>query len=227
MRLLLPNCPDKSSSWFIQIRHLCSQYSLPSPLVKKKVVDFWQQKLREQAKPKHLPSLAYFKPDFMSLQKPHPLWTTSKANPFEINKSIVVARLLSGRYRSDWLARHWSKDNKLGYCTLCPGEDVPGTIEHMLATCNGLSLKRADLILYWKQQTEENHHLQLLTQTMLGAPVTDFVQFVLDPSVVPMVILDCQQELYTINDVFALTRTFCYGLHRRRQPLLGKFKISL
>ena len=51
--------PDKSSSWFVQIRHLCSLYNLPTPLsllsqplpkstfkslVKKKVLDYWQQK---------------------------------------------------------------------------------------------------------------------------------------------------------------------------------------
>ena len=95
---------DESSSWFVQIRHLCSTYNLPSPLfllshtpskstfkslVRRKVIDFWQTKLRDEAASK--PSLLYFKPQFMSLQKPHPLWTTSKDNPFEIKKSLVVA----------------------------------------------------------------------------------------------------------------------------------------
>lgn len=144
-RKKLHSAPDDSNSWFIQIRHLCVKYNLPSPLfllshtpsktsfkslVRRKVIDFWQTKLRDDSSSK--PSLLYFKPQFMSLQAPHPLWTTSKQNPFEINKSLVVAKMLSGQYRSDWHCRHWSKINKDGFCPLCPGSSIPGTLEHML-----------------------------------------------------------------------------------------------
>jgi hypothetical protein len=191
-------------------------------MMKMKTLDFWQQELREEAKSKKSLS-KFFKPDHMSLLKPHPLWTTSQNNPFEINKSLVVAKLLSGRYRSDWLCRHWSKMNSSGHCALCPGKELPGTVEHMLVACHALSDKRDDLLLYWNQQNEENHHLQHLTSTMLGSKVDELVQFLLDPSVVPMVILGCQQQLYTLADVFNLTRTFCYGLHRRRLQLTGRF----
>ena len=51
----------------------------------------------------------------------------------------------------------------------------------------------------------------------------DFVQFLLDPSVVPLVISDVQKKNYTLDKVFSLTRTFCYGIHRRRLHLLGRF----
>ena len=71
--------PDNSPSWFVEIRQLCKQYSLPSPLfllahpppkssykslVKKRVVDFWQHKYRAEAQ--ELDSLLYFKPQYMS-----------------------------------------------------------------------------------------------------------------------------------------------------------------
>ena len=125
----------------------------------------------------------------MSLIKPHPLWTTAQSNPFEINKSIVVAELLSGRYRSDWLCGHWSKTNPSGHCPLCPGLMIPGTVEHMLVSCQGLADKREDLILYWNQQTEDNQELQLLTSTILSSQEDQLVQFLLDPSLVPSVIL--------------------------------------
>ena len=151
----------------------------------------------------------------------------STLNPFEINKSLVVARLLSGRYRTDWLSRHWSKDNKLGHCLLCPGKNLPGTVEHLLSTCEGLSDKRQDLLLFWNQQTQENEHLGLLISNMLSSPAFNFIQFVLDPSAVPQVIEGCQQKLFALDEVFALTRTFCYGLHRRRLQLIGRFDISM
>ena len=109
---LLYSEPDHSSSWFVQIRKLCYLYCLPSPLfllanpppkvpfktlVKKKVLDYWQIKYRKEAQ--DLKSLKFFKPEYMSLLRPHPLWSTCKSNPYEVNNSIVVARFLSGRYR--------------------------------------------------------------------------------------------------------------------------------
>ena len=172
-------------------------------------------------------SLAYFNTTNMSLTTPHPLWTTSGSNPFEINKSIIVARLLSGQYRSDYLTRHWSKTNPSGSCVLCPLKNIPGTIEHMLVSCDALSAKRDDLILYWEQQAEDNSNLRLLTTTMLSSSPQELVQFLLDPSVVQSVLDGCQLNHYTLSDVFSLTRTFCYGIHRRRQQLIGRFNYRL
>ena len=171
-------------------------------------------------------SLKYFKPEFMSLLSRHPLWKSADSNPFEINKSVVVARLLSGRYRTDYLSRHWSRNNKSGYCLLCPGKDLLGTIEHMLVSCEALDSKRKELENYWIQKTTENAHLQHLTSSALSSSVTDLVQFLLDPSVIPTVIIGCQQNQFTIDEVLGLTRTYCYGIHRRRLQLIGRFKIS-
>ena len=73
-------------SWFNQIYDICKLYNLPHPLkllmepltklqfktlTKKKVIDYWEQKLRSEAKP--LSSLQFFRPEFMSLSSPHSL----------------------------------------------------------------------------------------------------------------------------------------------------------
>ena len=99
-----------NGSWIMQIRELCLQYSLPSPLsllqlpppktkykrlVKSHIIDFWELKFRADAAP--LDSLLYFNPNFMSLLRPHPIWTTCGSNPFEVNKAITQARMLLGR----------------------------------------------------------------------------------------------------------------------------------
>ena len=75
-------------SWFSKIHSICTQYSLPDPILiieapptkltwknmcKSRVISFWERKLRQEASA--LPSLAYFKPSFMSLCTSHPLWT--------------------------------------------------------------------------------------------------------------------------------------------------------
>ena len=100
---------------------------------------------------------------------------------------------------------------------------IPGTVEHMLVACEGLAHKGEDIIMYWKQQTEDNEHLQALTTTKLCSEVDEQVQFLLDPSVVPSVIRGCQLQHFSLDDVFKLTRTFCYALHRRRLQLIGRF----
>ena len=117
-----------SKSWFFQIRDLCAQYNLPHSLIllqnppkkeilkstiKSHVMNYWEKTLRLEAS--CLPSLSIFKPEFMSLSSPHPIWTTIGANPYEVSKAIQQARLLSGRYRTESLCSHWSK-NKDGWC---------------------------------------------------------------------------------------------------------------
>ena len=65
----------------------------------------------------------------MSLSSPHPLWTTCQDNSFECSKAIIQAKLLSGRYRSDSLLRHFDK-TLTGDCSLC--QDSDGSIEHLI-----------------------------------------------------------------------------------------------
>ena len=135
--------------------------------------------------------------------------------------------MLSGQYRSDWHCRHWSKDNKDGSCPLCPGTSIPGTLEHMLVLCPALDDKRRLLLDFGFEQTQNNQHLQKLLQTMLSSELVVLVQFLQDPSAEPMVISGCQHEKFTLDEIFALTRTFCYGLPRRRLQLIGRFNHKL
>ena len=122
--ILLSVSPDSSSkSWFLSLRLLANQYNLPDPLLtlqspptkskwkslcKSRVLDHYEQKLRAEAE--HLDSLLYFKPGFMSLNSPHPIWTSANS-PYEVSKAVIAARMLSGRYRTDRLSRHWTNDN--------------------------------------------------------------------------------------------------------------------
>ena len=102
-------------SWFCEMRELSQQYSLPDPLtilaspplkqqfkssVKLKILEWWQEKFREEAN--LLPSLVYFKPNFMSLARPHPIWMSSGCSPYEVKKATVQARMLSGKEVLVW-----------------------------------------------------------------------------------------------------------------------------
>ena len=228
--------PDNSKSWFIGIRHLCSLYNLPTPLqlisqplskdsfksqVTQKVLDHWQVSLRREAMP--MTSLLFFSPSLMSLSLPHPLWTTCSSNPFEVNKARVQAALLSGRYKTDYLSRHWNFSNPNGFCMLCPGKFLFGTLQHFLVHCDALSETRSRMIDLWSAYAEENVHIHHLLKQLLTSPSELLLQFLLDPSVVPEVVNLVQHGLVNLDTLFYLSRTWCYGLHRRRLQLLGLF----
>ena len=236
---LLLTEPDNSSSWFVSIRNLCAMYDLPSAilllqdpptkctfktLVKKKILSYWQEKFRSEAA--NLSSLQFFKPQYMSLSQPHPLWTTCDANPFEVNKAVVVAKMMSGRYRSDYLCRHWTPTNSEGWCLLCRDRSGPGDISHLLGSCITLQDKRDSLFIYWDEQVSTNIHIKEIIENVKNADSKTFTQFVLDPSVHPAVISAVQKGQIDLKQIFRLTRTFCYGIHRRRAQLLGRFNAN-
>ena len=127
---VLSMLPPSSLSWFHQVRDLCLQYCLPHPLtllehpvskerfkrlVKVKVTEYWQHILAEECSSPDMTSLGHFDPYKASLQQPHPIWTCSAGNSFECSKSIILARMVSGRYRTERMCRFWS-NNRSGHC---------------------------------------------------------------------------------------------------------------
>ena len=228
------------SSWFHQIRNWCLLYALPHPisilqspppkevfkqLVKKKVISYWEVRLREESC--LLSSLTYFRPDYMSLCKPHPLWRTAGSSPAKVTKATVQALLLSGRYRTEGLMKHWSS-NKSGFCLLsrkCNNsvEDIP----HFLATCPALDKRRNELLCYTAEFASTLPDVVSETLLLLCCPTAPlFIQFILDCSTIPSVIKLSQEfmQFDILESFFEVSRTWPYALHRERLKLLNRWK---
>ena len=112
-------------------------------LTSKAVISYWEKKLRAEAEP--LKSLEFFKPSYMSLLAPHPLWLTARSSSYEVIKATVQAKMLSGRYRTEKLCSHWS-NNKSGYCLSGCSSQVED-LSHILLDCPSLSKTRNTLTL--------------------------------------------------------------------------------
>ena len=183
---------DSSKSWFIHIKYLCQLYKIPHPLIflerppskssakhifKTQVTDYWQTKLRMDAS--RLPSLEYFKPQYMSLLSPHPLWSTCGSNPYEICKAIVQAKMLSGRYRTDQLLRHFIKTD--GACSIC-NDNTLGSIKHLLLLCPALNETRARLMKNLDDETTISESTKHLIKTTFEAN-HETIQMLVDCSV--------------------------------------------
>ena len=232
-RHVLLNASQNSScsSWFITIRSISQQYSLPDPLIvmqspptqyhwksltKAKVLDWWQVKLRGEAA--HLDSLEYFKPCFMSLSSPHPLWTTAKS-PFEVNKAVVTARMLSGRYRTDRLMRHWSRSNPEGRCRLPGCRGRQGSLQHILLHCPALADARAKCISLWSSFLVPRPWLFPVIAHHTRGTAALHLQFLLDPSALPMVINSTRSNPDVLQCCFFLSRTWNYTIHLKREKI--------
>ena len=112
-------------------------------MCKSKVIDYWENKLRAEAD--LLPSLEFFKPSFMSLAKHHIILTFAHS-PFEVGKAIVAIKMLSGRYPTDKLSRHWNNQNPEGLCQLPGCHSALGDLPHMLTTCPALADARSKML---------------------------------------------------------------------------------
>ena len=233
-RHVLTCASSSKKSWFHQIRQLCLLYDLPHPLhllstptpkaefckvVKSHIINYWETKLRADLS--SLDSLQYFKPEFSSLSKPHPMLWTAGSNPYEVTKAITQCRMLSGRYRSELLARHWSS-NRSGYCLAPTCTLIHEDLAHILISCPAYMRTRLRLRNLWLSCKIQLLH-NLLSSILIG-PATDLIQFILEPSAHPQVIsLSQNYGSDILRAVFHLTRTWCYTLHRERAKLLGRW----
>ena len=221
-------------SWFQQIEELCSTYDLPScqqlidlklekvcykKLIKLKIADHWQAKLREEAA--QLSSLKYFKPQFYSLLSPSKAYETVGYNRYEIAKLNIQLKMLSGRYPTEKLARYWSQ-NKNGFCLLGPPcSNKSETISHILTECPVLESKRVILRKSWIER-ETVGPLSNIIKDVFTWDYEDQTAFLLDPLSNP-IIIDLSQNFGSkiIDKISYLTRTYCFSIHRQRKIILG------
>ena len=193
--------------------------------IKGHVVDFWERKLRLDAG--ELDSLLYFKPHFYSLTKPHPIWSSAGSNSYEVEKACAQAKMVSGRYRTCWLSRHWSGDSS-GSCSLpsCRLSPTPGTLPHILTECEDLAPARQRMISLWADFLKDKPTLlPVIKKYTIECNMSQHIQFLLDCTVLPEVISLVQQHGSSVHDsLLYLTRSYCFSIHKARLKLLGKWK---
>ena len=163
----------------------------------------------------------------MSLTKPHPIWTSCGSNPYECHKAVITARMLSGRYPTDRLQRHWT-ENREGICLLpaCASAKSPGTLEHLLLFCPSLTHTRQRLLNLATRVSSEHPAIALLLHSAINNQEPSFlIQLLLDCTTMPSVIRATQDHGIVVQDrLLFLGRTWCYSVHRERMNQLGLLK---
>ena len=233
-RHVLTSAKASANSWFQQIRSLCLLYELEHPLyllespptkisfkklVKQQITKHWEDHFKDEAT--RLSSLQYFVASRCSLSNPHIIWTAASDNSFECRKATILARMASGRFRSEHLTRHWSR-NRLGYCLADTCEETVGDLEHLLVHCPALAIVRERM---WKMFYEHSVQYPALIDFLLrlekSMPEVK-MQFLIDPAAFTEMLeirVLCGQP--ALDHVYYLTRTYTYYIYRQKQILLG------
>ena len=238
-RNMLASAKPSSHSWFLEIQKISLKYLLPHPitflnnpptkqsfkrLVKSAVLDFWEKKFRSQALLLKAGSLKYFDPNFMSLSRTHPLFTTCGSSPYEVSKAVTQARWLSGRARVESLTRHWDTSNKAGICPLCRiVKPTVGTMEHFLLSggCPALVEARLSMLSFIQAYMVPRPYLFPIFQALWDVEESLTMQLLLDCSVIPSVIkLEQESENPVMKDLFYLSRTYVFKIFVTRRRLL-------
>ena len=186
------------------------------------MLNYWENKLRTETL--HLSSLKFFDTTRLSLSQPSLLWLAAGSNSFESAKSLIIGKMISGRYRSDYLCRHWTPSNRNGFCLAqtCPG--IVGDLVHMLTLCPSLQPTRTRLVSFWQEKTAGTPILHNIISKIIHSPPDVQVQFILDPCSSPQVLvvwgLLTQEHLLHL---LYLVRTFAYYMHRAKMIALGRW----
>ena len=193
-------------------------------MCQKRVNEYWHSKLSLGAT---LPSLEYLHPEFLSLSKPHPIWSSLDGNPHQAKAAKTQALFLSGRYRTQRLSRFWS-ENSDGVCLLdtCKDQHIVEDIWYIIIGCSGLNETRRRLTSFTSSFISDKPVLQPIVRAYLYAAEngTQVMQFILDCSVLPLVITAYQKYGPVIHQqLFRVTRTWCRALHRDRLKALGLY----
>ena len=140
----------------------------------------------------------------------------------EVAKARILIIFLSSKYPCAKLARHWSPENDQGLCTNtpCKEERLLESVEHILLDCPAYTTTRQKLITLCLDNKDPVIH-KIVCKYMFSSI---FIQFLLDCSVLPLVV-HCAQvhgdRIY--RDLFYLSRTWCFALHRERMKRLKKW----
>ena len=146
---------------------------------------------------------------------------TCALTSYQANKCVTVARLISGRFRSGSLLRHFFPDKVSGICQLCELELED--VEHIiLPKCPKLQ-DRAQILHRYAEDTLSTCAVAAFIYENIMIKGKDDnlkVQFMLDPSVIPEVISAAQIENNLLYKMLRVTTTWCYSLVKARRKLL-------
>ena len=106
--------------------------------------------------------------------------------------------------------------------SLIPALKMEGSLEHMQLHFNCLYDSRLGVLDLWRRKLQDRPQIREVFIKYTITEPSQTVQFLLDPSVLPDVVIFKQtHSKEDLNTIFTLTRTYCATLHKAKMKLLG------
>ena len=187
--------------------------------IKCAVIEFWEDALRQEALA--LQSIKHFDVYSCNLLQPHWIWVTSGNNSFEIRKASVLVRMMSGRYRTDYFARHWTM-NKKGLCLITGCTQQIGDLQHLLIECSALASARSKAIELILNKSSMLLPLRIFFESLFQSNAELQYLFFFQPFSFTYVNYLC--NLYgqsIVKSISYYVRTYAFTIHAERQKLMS------
>ena len=143
----------------------------------------------------------------------------SFGNSLDARALTIQLMLLSGRYRTEKLRRHWSS-NKMGYCVYpsCTNLKQIDDEEHFLLYCQALNCERRRLCSkIFSYSCDKPVLSNLLTKYLYGDDDLLKMQFLLDASTLPDIISASQLHgISILAECAKIGRLWCWCMHATR-----------
>ena len=147
------------------------------------------------------------------------MWPSCEGSESAIAAAKIQAKILSGRYRDDYLISKY-KDTT-GCCTLGSCDHFPGDVTHYLSRdCPALSSQLNTTLENYLEILTEFPVLMSAVLSALSQSNQDFVTFIVDPFYHPLVI-PIRQELgpQSVWPLLRLSRAYIWTMHRERKKI--------
>ena len=116
--------------------------------------------------------------------------------------------------RTERLRRHWTQKSE-GFCVLPTFWRSNEDLEHILVHCPSHRAAMSRVLALWADYLSSRPHLATVVGNYTSTPSPHLVQFLVDPSVLPLVIsLRQEHGEEALFSIFYITRTYCYSIHQ-------------
>ena len=229
IKYLLETAPENSSTWSINLRHICRMYKLDDPLtwlqsdplpksefkelVSTKIVTFYENELRLAAS--RNTKMKYFNVSCQGLTGKHHPCVGNAITATEVKKLRIHLKFMTGDYLTcQTKFDHTSNGSPI--CKICEKDDE--TICHIIATCEAYSMIRN----HFKEESFEACNSVpgfSILKPQLNHPEI-FTQFVSDPTSLNLPIRVKNNDP-VLSNLFSLIRDYCSAIHNERVHILG------
>ena len=128
---------------------------------------------------------------------------------------------MSGRYRTDYFARHWTM-NKNGHCLIPGCNQQIGNLQHLLIECSALTRARSKVIEMILNKSSVLFPLRMFFESLFKSDYELQFYFLFQPFSFHYVNYLC--NLYghaIIKSIAYYVRTFVFTIHAERQKLMS------